>query len=87
MNKPRDLAARGVAVDDALLRCANDRGLGFGHGGDRARTITRGDRLLNFSHCGTNARATRLIDDFAASDLARGFLGGLGIGHNVENTC
>jgi hypothetical protein len=82
VGKPRDFTAGGVAVDDTFLRRADNGGLGLGHGGNRLRTIAGGNRLLDFSHCRTHARAPRVIDDGAARDLPSGFLGGLGIGHN-----
>jgi len=86
VGEPRYFAARRIAVDDALLRRADDGGLGLGHGGQRTGAIAGGDRLFNLPHCGTYARTPRFIDDGAARDLASGLLGGLCISHEVLNT-
>ena len=42
MGEPRDFAARRVAVHDALLRGADERRLGFRHGGEGAGAIACG---------------------------------------------
>ena len=75
VSKPRNFAARRVAVHDIFLRRANDHRFGFGHRGERARSIAGGNRLLDLSYHAAQARAARPIDDSAPRALSCGLLG------------
>jgi hypothetical protein len=81
VDEPRHLATGGVAMNGAHLAGADYRRLRFRHGGNCSGAIAGGDRFLDFTHGGAQARAPRLIDHGTARDLARGLLGGFGIGH------
>ena len=86
MGEARDFAARRIAMDDAMARRADEGGLGFGHGGERAGAIARRDRLLDLTDGTAYARAPRFVYDSTARDLASGLLGGLCISHDVSDT-
>jgi hypothetical protein len=81
MRKPRHFPARSVAVHDIFLRRTDDRRLGLGHCSGGARTIARGNRLLDLAHGGANARTARFVNGGSAHGLAGSLLGGLGISH------
>src|SRR5260370_5354669 len=85
-DEPRYLAAGAVLVQDPLLGRTHDLRFGFLHHRERAAAVAGGDRLLDPAHIIAHARAPRLVDDRAPRDLARGFLGGLGIGHGRSSS-
>jgi hypothetical protein len=82
VRETRDFALRSVAVDDALLRGANDGGLCLRHCRERAAAVAGGDRFFDFAHRRAQARAARFIDDSAALDLASGLFRGFRVGHD-----
>ena len=82
MGKPRYFALRGIAVHYFFLRRANDHRFGFGHRRKGARPVASSYRFFDLAHSCAQARAPRLIDRGAAGNLARGFLGGFGVGHD-----
>lgn len=75
VRQPGNLAAGGVAMNDALLRGADDGGLRLGHCGGGGAAVAGGNRLFDFAHRGAHARTARLVDRGAARDLAGGLLG------------
>src|SRR5579871_2159284 len=84
MREPRDLAARGVLVNDVALGCAHQLGLCARHGLDRGIAVAAIDRVLDAADSATHLRAARLVDRSAAGNLARRFLGGSGVGHRLK---
>ncbi len=85
VGQPRDFATRGIAVNDSALRRANDGRFGFGHGGEGGAAIARRNRLLDFPHSASHARAARFIDHGTAGDLPRRLSGGFGVGHQLSD--
>src|SRR5712691_9159354 len=85
-DEPRYLAAGAVLVQDPLLGRTHDLRFGFLHHHEGAIAVAGGDRLLDPAHIIAHARAARLVDDRAPRDLARGLLGGFGIGHGRSSS-
>ena len=77
-----DFALRSIAVDDALLRGANDGGLCLRHCRERAAAVAGSDRFFDFAHRSAQARAARFINDSAALDLTSGLFRGFRVGHD-----
>ena len=85
MRKPRNFAARCIAVNDAVIGSTDQCRFGFGHSSNCGGAIASRDCFFHFAHCRANASPTPLVDLGAASDLASGFLCRLCIGHKVLN--
>src|SRR6056297_1486630 len=68
--QPRNLPARGVLVQDALVGTAHDLRLRGLEGGGRLCTVAAGDRFLDLADEGPHARLARLVDCGAPRDLA-----------------
>ena len=83
VGEARNLAAGIVLMDDATLRSAHDHRLGRLQGCRSRRTVAASDRFLDFAHRAAQRRAPCLVDFGPTRDLARGFAGGLGIGHKT----
>src|SRR5690606_11042747 len=73
--QPRDLAARGVLVEDAPAHAAHDLRLCGAQLLLRGRGVARGDRFLDLADEGADTRAARLVHGRAAQGLARAFAG------------
>lgn len=84
MRKSRDLSARIVLVNDLALCRAHQLRLGVSHCLQRRITIAALDRFFDVTDGATHLRAARLIDDGAASNLARRFLGRGRIRHALK---
>src|SRR5436305_8882858 len=83
MRQPRYFAARGISMDDALLRRAHDQWLGFFEGRQRLSAIASRNGLFDSPDVAAHFRAARFIDFSAARNLACSFAGGIGICHSV----
>ena len=81
MGKARNFSAGIILMHDAALRRTHDRRLGFLERRQGRRAVAAGDRFLDLADRIAQQRAARFIDDRPARDFARGFAGGLGIGH------
>lgn len=86
VREPRNFPLRRVAVNDVLLRCANDHRLGFGHGRERARLVAGSNRFLDLAHCAPQTRTPRPIDGGSPCALPCSLLGRFCIGHDLLNT-
>jgi hypothetical protein len=81
MREARDLAAGIVLMHDAALRRTHDGRFRFLERRQGRRAVAAGDRFLDLADRIAQQRAARFVDDGPTRDLARGFAGGLGIGH------
>ena len=81
MGKPRYFSAGIVLMHDAALRRTHDGRLRLLERRQGRSTVAAGDRFLDLADRIPQHRAARFIDDGPARNLARGFAGGLGIGH------
>src|SRR5205823_9246564 len=84
MGKPRDLSARIVLVNDVALCRLHQFRLGAGHRPQRGIAIAALDRLFDGADRAAHLGAARLIDNRAASNLARRLLGGSCVGHALK---
>jgi len=81
MREPRDFSAGIVLVHDTSLCCPHDDGFCRLKGRQGGFAIAALDRFLDLAYRISQHRAPSLIDFGSARDHARGFAGGLGIGH------
>jgi len=81
MREARHFAAGIVLMDDAALRGTHDGWLRVLKRRQGRVAVAAGDRFLDLADRTAQQRAARFVDDRPARDLARGFAGGLGIGH------
>jgi len=84
MRKTRHFAARIVLVNDVALRSSHQFGLRVRHRFQRSVAIAALDRFLDVAHRATHLRSARLVDQGAASNLARRLLGGSRVGHGLK---